>query len=215
MDQRGRRPGAAGSLPPVTRSLLAINLAVQIALTIAGATVAGRVFEQAGLIPARLTGAAHTSAAVVPPMLTLLSSLFVHGGWLHLAMNALFLFVIARFVEPLLGPSRFLLLYLLGGIAGGLAQVLVAPESLDPVIGASGAISAVFGTYVMRFAARPLPTPGARVNASEWAVAARFALAWGALQLLVAVAGIGVAVWAHFGGFMVGLIFGAAPGRRR
>jgi len=166
------------------------------------------VILQAGLIPARLTGAAVLADSVLPPALTLLSSMFLHGGWLHLGMNALFLIVIARFVEPVLGAGRFLLLYTLGGIAGGIVQVFAAPGSMDPVIGASGAISAVFGTYVMRFATRPA-AGFSGVAPSEWRVAARFALAWGALQLLVSLAGLGIAVWAHVGGFLVGLALGA------
>ena len=190
--------GAAASLPPVTRALLLSNLAVQLVLTFAGVAFANRVFMDFGLVPARLTGMGTLPGASVPPVLTLLTALFVHGGWFHLGMNALFLIVIARFVEPLLGPGRFLGLYVLGGIAGGLAQTLVAPGSLEPVVGASGAISAVFGTYVMRFAARGAPE-------AEWRIALRYAAAFGGLQALVALADLGIAVWAHVGGFLVGL----------
>ena len=193
--------------------MLAGIVAIQIALTLAGPSFADRTILQAGLIPARLTGAAALADSALPPALTLVSSMFLHGGWLHLGMNALFLIVIARFVEPVLGAGRFLLLYTVGGIAGGLVQVLASPGSLDPVIGASGAISAVFGTYVMRFAARPAPGPSGTAR-SEWLIAARFALAWGALQLLVSLAGLGIAVWAHVGGFLVGLALGIRLPRR-
>ena len=188
-------------MPPVTRGLLGANLAVQLLLTFAGAAFADKVFTTFGLIPARLTGGASIPEATVPPALTLLTTMFVHGGWFHLGMNALFLIVIARFVEPLLGSARFLTLYLLGGLAGGVVQTLAEPHSLTPVIGASGAISAVFGIYVMRFAARTAPE-------AEWRVATRFALAFGALQALVYFADLGIAVWAHIGGFAAGLLLG-------
>lgn len=201
-------------IPPVTRVLLGANLAVQIVLALAGGVFASHVIAEAGLVPARLTGALRVVDASVPPMLTLVSALFIHGGWLHLGMNSLFLIAIARFVEPLFGSAQFLVIYFVGGVAGGLAQTLVDPGSLDPVIGASGAISSVFGTYVMRFAARPdPPAPLARAARLEWFIAFRFALAWGALQWLVSLAGFGIAVWAHVGGFLAGLIFGVQSTR--
>lgn len=183
---------------------------VQLWLSLAGETTAAGVIGKAGLIPARLTGAAPLDGAFAP-MLTLFTSMFLHAGWLHFGMNSLFLIVIGRDVEPLLGAPRYFALFLIGGIVGGVAQTLLGPSSVVPIIGASGAISAVFGAYLMRFAARP-SDPG-RALGRRWspdtAAALRFGVAWLVLQTLTAFAGLGIAVGAHVGGFLVGLVFGA------
>ena len=208
MDGRGRRPAPPVALPPVTRALLVANAIVQLALTLGGSAVREAAIEGGGLIPARLSGSWDGASGALPPVLTLLTAQFLHVGWLHLAANALFLSVVARFVEPALGPRHYLALYLVGGVAGNFAEALAAPSSHIVAVGASGAIAAVFGAYVMRFAARAAPLPGSRAR-SEWAVAARFLAAWVGLQALVALAGLEIAVFAHVGGFIVGLVAGA------
>jgi len=126
-------------------------------------------------------------------------------------MNSLFLIVIGRDVEPALGTARYLALFISGGIAGGIAQTLLDPASITPVIGASGAISAVFAAYLMRFAARPADPERAlgRRWSPDTAAALRFGVAWLVLETLTAFAGLGIAVGAHIGGFVVGLAFGA------
>lgn len=196
--------------------MLLAALAVEIWLSIAGGATAARVLAAGGLIPARLTGLAGPGDIGLPPAATLITSLFLHAGWFHLGANALFLVVIGRFVEPALGAGRFVVVFLLAGVAGGIAQTLADPASLDPVIGASGAISGVFAVYLMRFAARSRAP--ARAFGLDWpadlAAALRFTLAWGVLQLLTAYAGLGIAVWAHLGGFVAGLPFGVARWRR-
>ncbi|WP_448578818.1 rhomboid family intramembrane serine protease [Thermaurantiacus sp.] len=169
---------------------------------------------QWGLVPARITGEV-IGLPGPPPLITLVSHMFLHGGIVHLLMNMVFLVWVGRQVEWLLGPFQFLLLFLLGGIAGGVAQLLFDPGSTIPVVGASGAISAVFATYALLFARSdesPARVLGITLSA-ETVRALRYAVLWIGLQLLVAVAfnrpgEPGIAVWAHAGGFLAGLLFG-------
>ncbi len=150
-----------------------------------------------------------------------LLSLFLHGGWLHLLGNVLYLWVFGDDVEERLGRLRFLAFYLLCGWLAALAQVAAQPASRLPLIGASGAIAGVLGAYLALF-------PRARVTLLlplgllTQVRAVLFLPLWLALQLLSAclegaAAGGGVAWWAHVGGFAAGLVLvlGLRPWRRR
>jgi membrane associated rhomboid family serine protease len=149
-----------------------------------------------------------------PIQLTLLTSMFMHGGWLHLGGNMLFLWVFGDNVEHRAGPILFLAAYLGAGIVGSLAQVWVAPASPIPTLGASGAISGVLGAYIVLF-------PHNRVTAVIFNFVTRVpALVvigmWIVLQLIngIGAAAIssetagGVAYLAHIGGFAAGLAAG-------
>ena len=148
--------------------------------------------------------------------LTPVLSMFLHGGWGHLLGNALFLWVFGNNIEDVMGGGRFLLFYLLCGLGAAATHVLVDPRSILPTVGASGAISGVMGGYLLLF-------PSARVRMlfifgiffrviplPAWAVL----LWWFALQVLAGLpqlAGVGdlsggVAVWAHVGGFVAGVL---------
>jgi membrane associated rhomboid family serine protease len=148
--------------------------------------------------------------------LTPVLSMFLHGGWGHLLGNALFLWVFGNNIEDVMGGGRFLLFYLLCGLGAAASHVLVDPRSILPTVGASGAISGVMGGYLLLF-------PSARVRMlfifgiffrviplPAWAVL----LWWFALQVLAGLpqlAGVGdlsggVAVWAHVGGFVAGVL---------
>ena len=167
-----------------------------------------------GFIPARVQGLVQFSGLPVPPVpvwLTPLTATLLHGGWMHLAFNMITLVYCARFVEYLLGGWRLLLLYVVGAYAATAAQWAAGPASVDPMIGASGAISAVIGTYAVVFSQRevkpigPIPASVVRI---VW-----MAMGWTILQLLIGLAGIGgggplgsIAIWAHIGGFVAGLI---------
>ena len=205
---------------PVTRAILVSCIAVQAASSLGGDAFSERLALQAGLIPARLSQAFGAVAWSVPAPLTLVTSLFLHGGWIHLALNLSFLGWVGRYVEWVIGRGRFILLYALSGIVGGLVQFAVTPESMVPVVGASGAISGVFGAYAVMFAqsrASGRRILGVAVS-SEAITALWYAATWIVLQLLTAVAfnadGQGIAVWAHIGGFITGLIF-AQPFNRQ
>lgn len=188
---------------------MAAAFIVQLWLSLAGDATAARVIGEAGLIPARLTGASLDGGGL-SPALTLITSIFLHAGWVHFGMNSLFLIVIARDVEPALGALRYLVLFICGGVAGGIAQSVLDTASVVPIIGASGAMSSVFGAYLMHFAARPARANrifGRRLS-PDTAAALRFGGAWLVLQVLTAFAGLGIAVGAHVGGFVVGLLLG-------
>ncbi|MGQ9735958.1 MAG: rhomboid family intramembrane serine protease [Thermaceae bacterium] len=138
----------------------------------------------------------------------ILTSMFLHGGLFHILGNMWFLWVFGDNVEDRMGHGRFLLFYLLGGVAAALAQALTHPSSNIPMIGASGAVSAVLGAYYVLF-------PRAYVVALIWlilpftiALPAGFYLGyWAFLQLIQGMMGVpGIAFWAHLGGFLFGVL---------
>ena len=203
-----------------TNAIVLACLAIQLIATLAGPTFLVELAVRAGLMPARLTGAVELGATAVPAPLTLVTSLFIHGGWLHLALNLLFLLLVGRMVEWVVGPAKLLLVFALGGLAGGLLQTVVTPDSTLPVIGASGAIAAVFACYATLFAKRranPRRVLGFTVS-SEFLTALWFAAVWIGLQLMTGAAfngqGGGIAIWAHIGGFVAGLIVAQPLSRR-
>jgi membrane associated rhomboid family serine protease len=187
-----------------------------------------------GLVPGHLVAAlqvplanAHPHAHAIPPglaLLPVLTSMFLHGGWLHLIFNMWFLWVFGRSVEDALGHFPYLVFYLTCGVAAALAQTLSNPASLIPTVGASGAIAGVMGGYFLLY-------PRARVLMlvpfffifflwlPAWAVLGY----WFVLQFLSGVGTSlvgadngGVAFWAHVGGFLAGvLLVGLFPSRTR
>jgi len=165
-----------------------------------------------GLIPAVLFSRAELqdAVAVVPPVMTVLTSMFMHGGWMHLLGNMLYMWIFADNVEDSMGHGRFVVFYLLCGIAAALAQALPDPSSQVPMVGASGAISGVLGAYLLLYPhARVLViVPIGFAYATRLPAGIVLAL-WFGLQLLnelVAPPGAaGVAFRAHLGGFVAGL----------
>ncbi len=162
-----------------------------------------------GMIPSVLLGPDRLDPALAPifPPLTLLTSVFLHGGWWHLIGNMLFLWVFGDNIEDSMGHWRFLFFYLLCGAAAGLAQAVAAPEVQQPTVGASGAVAGVLGAYIVLH-----PRVKIMVLAFNWlplSVPAYFMLAlWFGLQLLNGWLDVGgpVAWWAHVGGFVAGAI---------
>jgi rhomboid family protein len=168
---------------------------------------------QYGMIPAVLFGYRELAPqlAVIPPWATIFTSMFLHGGWLHIGGNMLFLWIFGNNVEDLLGRGRYLLLYLASGVAAALVQALSAPHSEIPMIGASGAIAGVLGAYIVTY-------PRANVHCFVWiviffsivTVPAWILLGlWFLMQLFSGLAvgpgSPGVAFWAHVGGFTTGV----------
>jgi membrane associated rhomboid family serine protease len=159
-----------------------------------------------GVIPARLGGLIDLAPAV-PAWLTPLSSTLVHGGFLHVALNLLMLIWCGTLVERVLGSSSLLLLYFVGAYAAALAQWAVDPTSIVPVIGASGAISAIIGAFALSFGQQKRIVRSAGLNRllnALWLLAA-----WIVLQLLIGMIagmqGFLLATPAHVGGFIAGL----------
>jgi membrane associated rhomboid family serine protease len=175
---------------------------------------ADAVAFQFGMIPARLFGyrTLPPELAIIPAWATIFTSIFLHGGWLHLGGNMLFLWIFGNNVEDLLGRARFLALYLASGVAAALIQALAAPHSAVPMIGASGAIAGTLGAYLVLY-------PRGNIAVFVWilifvrlvAVPAVILLGlWFLGQLLSALSTDpsepGVAFWAHVGGFIVGML---------
>jgi membrane associated rhomboid family serine protease len=164
------------------------------------------VILQAGFIPVRLTAAYPFTA--VPFALTPLTATLLHGGWAHLGFNLLMLIYCGRQVESVLGGLRLLILYVLGAYGAALGQYLYDPGASAPMIGASGAISAVIGTYALMFGRNQVkrigPVPALAVRAL-WLAAAWLVLQWG-VGFISGGTGTPIAVAAHVGGFLTGLV---------
>jgi membrane associated rhomboid family serine protease len=171
-----------------------------------------------GAIPAVVFGvsALPDGFAPVPASLTLVTSMFLHGSFMHLAGNMLFLWVLGDNVEDALGHARFALFYLLAGIAAALTHAAIEPGSVVPMIGASGAISGVIGAYLMLHPHAPIKTLVVRfiVYLPAYVVLGLW-IGFQLLNVALADAGeAGIAWWAHIGGFVAGLVL-IVPMRRR
>ncbi len=169
-----------------------------------------------GLIPAQLLANPNGE------WMTILSSMFLHGGWFHIISNMWILFIFGDNIESRMGGFRYLLFYLLSGIAAALLQTYILPTSTVPMIGASGAVAGVLGAYLVMF-------PNSRV-ASLVPIFFIFTLVeipafiflvfWFISQLYSGLFSLqgsagGVAWWAHIGGFLFGLFIASLFGRRR
>ena len=185
-----------------TAALAALTILAYLAVGFAGPHV---VLEGA-FIPAR--AGADVPFMALPFWLTPLSATLLHAGLLHIGFNLLMLVYCGKQVELAIGSSRMLLLYVVGAYGAALAQYLVDPGSTAPMIGASGAISALVAAYAMLFGTDRVRAVGplsAQVVRAAW-----LAVAWVAIQWLVGVAtGTGamqIATAAHVGGFVTGLL---------
>lgn len=205
--------------PIVNRALVILNVAVFVVMLFLGNRAEG-IMEDWGYVPARFFdphGFGYTHLHVV---LSLVTSLFIHGGIVHLVGNMIYLWVFGDLVEDVLGHFRYLLFFIVCGVVGSLTHTVLFPRSAIPSIGASGCIAGVLGAFLVL-------RPHARIVTLfplvvYWAIAEIRAIVflplWFALQffngflVLTAAsrtqAAIGVAWWAHVGGFL----FGAAVG---
>jgi membrane associated rhomboid family serine protease len=178
-----------------------------------------------GLIPGELTGAVRAGVSFPmgnglvcvidpgPEMSHLFTSMFLHGSWMHLIGNMWFLWLFGNNVEDAMTRPRFVLFYLMTGLAAAAAQVLADPASAIPMVGASGAISGVMGAYLVLYphvrvyTLVPLGFFMTNIALPAWTML----LYWMVLQFLGGVTSIGskeggVAFWAHIGGFVAGLV---------
>lgn len=165
-----------------------------------------------GLIPKALTGSPFGHPQLlIPPLFTVFTSMFIHGGIMHLTGNMLYLYVFGNNVEDHLGHRRFICFYLLCGIAAALAQTLTAPASTIPMVGASGAISGVLGAYLLLhpFAQIKLLVPYLTLF-FVWVPAWLMLGIWFLFQLLQSILSPadegGIAFAAHAGGFIAGML---------
>ena len=164
-----------------------------------------RAASWAGFLPYRFAFDGYAPGA--PLWLTPLSATLVHAGWIHLGFNLLILVFCGRSVEGVLGPVGLGLLYLLGAFAAAGGHFLVEPHSTVPMVGASGAISAVLGAYAMLFGRNKVRVRNATL--ALWLNALWLMAGWIALQLVIGIASrsasLGIAIGAHIGGFLVGI----------
>src|SRR5262245_4975774 len=168
---------------------------------------------QYGMIPAVLFGHAELPSrlAVIPPWATIFTSMFLHGGWMHLGGNMLFLWIFGDNIEKAIGNARFLVFYLVCGVAAGLAHIFFNSGSGMPTVGASGAISGILGGYLLMF-----PNNRVRVLTRGGVVAVPAMMMLGLWILTQFVNGIGeiartdetggIAYAAHIGGFVAGFL---------
>jgi membrane associated rhomboid family serine protease len=160
-----------------------------------------------GFVPARLSGAAVPWPAI-PAILTPLSATLVHSGLVHLGFNLLIFVWCGTAVERVLGKTGLITLYLVGAYAAALAQWALAPSATVPMIGASGAISAVMGAFALSFGRARMLTRSPTVN--RWINVAWLLIAWVALQVMMGwlgnQQGYLLATPAHVGGFAAGLL---------
>jgi len=211
--------------PAITVVLIGLNVAAWILVQGMGAepTLSQSVCEL-GLIPGELLGripegytlpmSREMSCVIGPPhWYTPLSSMFLHGGWLHLIGNMWFLWLFGNNVEDSMGHGRYLVFYLLCGLAAASAQTLVNPNSAIPMVGASGAISGVMGAYIVLY-------PRVRIHMLIFlgffitrAVVPAYVMLgyWLLLQVVGGLPALaeesgGVAFWAHAGGFLAGAV---------
>lgn len=201
----------------VTLALIIINTLIFLYQATLSPYALNEFVTQWGIVPDQMRGTG---------LITLGTSMFLHGGWLHLGGNMLFLWVFGRNVEDLIGGAKFLAFYLLGGIAAGTVHVIVNAYSRQPTIGASGAIAAVMGAYLIKF-------PRSRILTLIFIVffvttaeipAAIMLLYWFAIQFVSGIGSLastdytggGVAWFAHIGGFLIGmLLIRMFPARQR
>jgi membrane associated rhomboid family serine protease len=193
-------------------------------LASSGETGLERFVGEHGVVPAELTSSIRAGRLLAWPEAGVLTSLFLHGSWIHLLGNMLYLWIFGNNIEDRLGRAAFLGFYLVGGVAAAAAQVAIAPDSAVPLIGASGAIAATLGAYVvlyprakilslvfLGFFYQLIEVPALLVL-GFWFV---LQLVDGATSLGAANAQGGVAFFAHIGGFAAGLLAALAIRARR
>ena len=202
------------SRPVVTGSLIALNTIIFLYQNTLSYYRLDQFVNNWGIVPDDLH------------LISLLTSMFLHGGWLHLLGNMLFLWVFGRNTEDLIGGGRFLVFYLLCGLAAGVVQVIANPYARVPTIGASGAIAGVMGAYLIKFPRSQIDTLVLLfVFFTRLAIPAPFYLLfWFGMQFLNGFESIGersytgggVAWFAHIGGFIAGmLLIRLFPSRQR
>jgi len=211
----------------VTVAILVANVLAFIVLQGAGAEESlARSVCDLGLIPGEILNTARPGSGVelapgmiclvepTPQYWTVLTSMFMHGGWFHLIGNMVFLWVFGNNIEDVMGHGKFLIFYLLCGIAAAAAQTFISPNSLVPMVGASGAISGVLGAYLLLYPKVRvhtliiLPIYITTVALPAWVMLGY----WMLLQVVSGLASLnelergGVAFFAHVGGFVAGFL---------
>ena len=210
------------TVPFVVWFLIAVNVAAflyQVGMAADSPRAANALVASFGVVPARVSAVLGGNETLLAGLLPVVTSMFLHGGWMHLIGNMWFLWIFGDNVEDELGHGVFLLFYLVCGAVAATAQILSDPASTIPMVGASGAVAGVMGAYMMRF-------PRARVTIlipifffwTTFQLPAFLMLSyWLLVQFLSGSSSSvgGVAWWAHVGGFVGGLALVLLRPRRR
>ena len=194
--------------PLITYSIIGICILIFFIQLTSQSYKTGQLFYSYGLIPSVLMGHKQLPLDLyaIPGFLTIFTSMFMHGGFMHLTGNMLYMWIFADNIEDNLGPSNFLIFYLLSGVGAAMTQVLMDTQSQVPMVGASGAIGGVLGAYLINY-------PNAKVLvlipfgffSQLLKIRALYVLGfWFVLQFISS--GGGVAYAAHIGGFVSGMI---------
>src|SRR5215467_9380962 len=217
--------------PAVTIGLIVVNVFVFL-FELTNPRGPDAIFYQWGIVPCTFTSTCPPRIRIPggflllpqhPPYLTILSSMFLHGGWMHIIGNMWSLWIFGDNVEDRMGRAGFLCFYLLSGLAAGVLHIVFNPSSRVPTVGASGAIAGVMGAYLLLFPyARVLTLVPVFIFLQTFELPAWIFLGfWFLRNFLSGVGSLaahtgagGVAWWAHIGGFLVGLLW-ALPLRRR
>jgi len=189
-----------------TGALIAVNVLIFLYQVSMPQDVLTGFVERWGIVPDDISG----------HLYTLFTAMFLHGGWMHLLGNMLFLWVFGRNVEDLIGSGRFVIFYLVVGLISGIVQVVASPYSRIPTIGASGAIAGVMGAYLIKFPRARIVTlvPIIVFITTLEIPAALMLVFWFVIQLANGFgslgerdySGGGVAFFAHIGGFVAGML---------
>ncbi len=197
-----------GHKPLFSYSLIAVNVAIFLYEFSLGPELSNIFVTEYGAIPFEILSGSD--------LYTLISSMFLHGGWMHLIGNMLFLWVFADNIEAVIGTFNFIIFYVIGGIVATSVHIFFNPYSEIPMVGASGAISAVMGTYLIMFPASRIKVLIIIFFTVVYVPALFFLGIWIVQQMVAGMGSLnemaeessGVAWWAHIGGFVFGVIAG-------
>ncbi|HAA89656.1 MAG: Rhomboid domain containing peptidase [Thermoanaerobacterales bacterium 50_218] len=199
--------------PYVNVALIALNVIIFFKELTLSHQELNQVFYVFGVVPAKVNALLNTGAPLIPLFVPFISAMFLHGSWVHIIGNMLYLWIFGDNVEDRLGHFNYLIFYLLAGIAGSAAHIITNPGSEVPIIGASGAIAGVLGAYFLSFPRSRILTlvPLLFFITIVEVPAVFFLLFWFVIQLLNGITTAGVAAnpvawWAHVGGFLAGAI---------
>ena len=212
------------SFPIFTTLIIVANVLVffyEVTLQATSQRAIDAFYEFYGFVPCIITSSCPRLASLLvaaqdpvqPPILSLFTSMFVHGGWLHIAGNMLFLWIFGNNVEDEMGHFRFLLFYFICGLLADFAQIAFDPTSMVPSLGASGAIAGVLGAYFVSYPTAPIDTAVFVIFIFFVRLPAFVVLGlWIVMQFFTGVGELGthdtggVATFAHIGGFVAGML---------
>ncbi len=202
------------TIPIVNYALIAVNVFVFLFEVSLGARMDKFIF-QFGIVPYYFTNDINSMQIGIDTILPLFSSMFLHGGWMHLIGNVLFLHIFGDNVEDRFGHLKYFIFYIAAGLAAAFTQIYMFPESEIPMVGASGAIAGVMGAYVFMFPHSKVVTLVPIIYFFQIVELPAFLFLgfWFIIQIISGMFSLGIAAdaggvawWAHIGGFVVGAV---------